>query len=259
MEKDIGPPPIEPARDGGRRNPYAQPRRKGAGQEDVRDEAPAGDREEAFDASPRDDATDVTIAGLAADKLSPETEQVIENLLADLGRVRGELDAARRRLAQLEQVVDHHPFLPVLSRQAFRRQIAHVRDRLSGFPAAPGLLVVSLINGDAIRRDFGIAARDQALGNLCEALRTVVAPGDFVGSLTGNELAALVFAADEAARLALRDALVRATADRPFVSGARRVELVIACGFAAIAPGRDVEGLIAAADANLMADIRVRP
>jgi GGDEF domain-containing protein len=190
---------------------------------------------------PRGDATDVTIAGLAADTLSPETEQVIENLLADLGRVRGELDAVRRRLMQLEQVVDHHPYLPVLSRQAFRRQIAHVRDRLAGLPAAPSLLIVSLINGDAIRREFGITARDQALGKLCDALRAVVAPGDFVGSLTGNELAALVFAPDDAGLLALRDALVRAAAERPFVSGARQKALEVACGFAVLTPGNDVK------------------
>jgi GGDEF domain-containing protein len=259
MEKDIGPPPIEPARDGGRRNPYAQPRRKGAGHDGARDDAPAGNHEDAFAATSRGDATDVTIAGLAADKLSPETEQVIENLLADLGRVRGELDAVRRRLVQLEQVVDHHPYLPVLSRQAFRRQIAHLRGRLAGLSAAPSLFIVSLINGDAIRRAFGIAARDQALGRLCDALRAVVAPGDFVGSLTGNELAALVFVADDAGRLALRDAFVRAAADHPFVSGTRQINLEVACGFAVMTPGSDVEGLIAAADANLMAGIRDRP
>lgn len=256
MEKDIGPPPIEPSRDGGRRNPYAQPRRKDAERENARDDASAGDHAGAHDTGPRGEATDVTIAGLAAEKLSPETERVIENLLAELGQVRGELDAARRRLAQLEQVVDHHPYLPVLSRQAFRRQIAHVRDRIAGVAEPPSLFVVSLINGDAIRREFGIAARDQALGQLCDALKSIVAPGDFAGSLTGNELALLAFAADDAARLALKDALAHAVAERPFVSGARRIELEVACGFAVVAPGSDIEALIAAADANLMAGIR---
>ena len=256
MEKDIGPPPIEPSRDGGRRSPYAQPRRKGAGQDDARDDAHADDRGNAFDSAPRGDATDVTIAGLAADKLSPETERVIENLLAELGQVRGELDAARRRLAQLEQVVDHHAYLPVLSRRAFHRQIAHVRDRLAGVPVAPSLFIVSLLNGDAIRREFGIAARDQALGQLCDAIKAVVAPGDFLGSLTGNELALLAFVADDAGRRALKDAFVGAVRDRPFVAGGRRIDLEVACGFAVLAPGSDVERLIAAADADLMAGIR---
>jgi GGDEF domain-containing protein len=263
MEKDLGPPPIVPSRDGGRRSPYPAPRRQGAGQDGAREDDHGREHEGArgggADHLRSEGATDVTIAGLAADKLSPEIERVIENLLAELGQVRGELDAARRRLAQLEQVVDHHPYLPVLSRQAFRGQVAHVRGRLQEFSFAPSLFVISLINGDAIRHEFGIAARDKALGLLCDALRAVVAPGDFVGSLTGNELAALAFVADEASRAALRAALARAVAERPFVAGARRVDLDVAVGLAVLSAGSDVDGLIAAADANLMAGIRGQP
>ena len=162
MEKDSGPPPIESSRDGGRRGPYAQPRRKSAGEEGTGDESGRGDSAESFAAAARGEATAVTIAGLSADKLSPETERVIENLLADLGRLRGELDVARRRLAQLEQIVDHHPFLPILSREAFRRQIAHALERADRLPVTPSLFLVSLLNGDAIRREFGIAPRAKA-------------------------------------------------------------------------------------------------
>lgn len=261
MEKDLGPPAIEPTRDGGRKSPYPAPRRKGAGQNDARDDEHGREHEGGHGGdAPSDTASDtainVTIAGLAADKLSPETERVIEGLLAELGQVRGELDVARRRLAQLEQIVDHHPYLPVSSRRAFRGQIAHARGRLQEFPSPPSLLMVSLVNGDAIRREFGIAARDKALGLLCDALRASVAPGDFVGSLTGSELAALVFVADEAGREKLRDALARAVADRPFPAAARRVDLEVAVGFASLSAGGDVDDLIAAADANLMAGLR---
>ena len=264
MEKDSGPPPIESSRDGGRRGPYAQPRRKSAGEEGTGDESGRGDSAESFAAAARGEATAVTIAGLSADKLSPETERVIENLLADLGRLRGELDVARRRLAQLEQVVDHHPFLPILSREAFRRQIAHALERAGRLPFAPSLFLVSLLNGDAIRREFGIAARDKALVHLCAALRAILQSDDILGSLTGNDLAALVFVAADAGDRARHGALVQAVADRPFFWGERRLELNVACGFAALAPGSagpgtDVESVIAAADADLTAGIRDRP
>ena len=132
-----------------------------------------------------------------------------------------------------------------------------MRDRMG--PSAPGLWpslwIVSLLNGDAIRREFGIAARDQALGQLCEAFKSVAAPGDYVGSLTGNELAMLMLATDEAARAGRRQALFAAVAARPFLAGARRMDLEVACGVAPLAPGCDVEQTIAAADANLMAAI----
>ena len=264
MEKDSGPPPIESSRDGGRRGPYAQPRRKSAGEEGTGDESEHGDGAESFATATRGEATAVTIAGLSADKLSPETERVIENLLADLGRLRGELDVARRRLAQLEQVVDHHPFLPILSREAFRRQIAHALERADRLPVTPSLFLVSLLNGDAIRREFGIAARDKALVHLCAALRAILQSDDILGSLTGNDLAALVFVAADAGVRARHGALVQAVAERPFFWGERRLELNVACGFAALAPGSagpgtDVESVIAAADADLTAGIRDRP
>lgn len=260
MEKAEGPPPIESSRDGGRQRPYAPPRRKSAGEEGPGDDGGREGGARSLAAEPRGEATAVTIAGLSADQLSPETERVIETLLADLGRLRSELDVARRRLAQLEQVVDHHPFLPALSREAFRRQIAHALERAERLPVAPGLFLVSLLNGDAIRREFGIAARDKALAHLCAALRAILQPDDILGSLTGNELAALVFAAD-AGSCARHDALAQAVAERPYFVGERRIELNVACGFASLAAGiagprSDVEAVIAAADADLMIGIR---
>jgi hypothetical protein len=99
MDKEVGPPRIEPSRDGGgRRGSYAPPRRKGAGEEGARDERPGDGPGGAAGFASRGAATDVSIAGIAADKLSPETERVIETLLADIGQLRGELDVARRRL-----------------------------------------------------------------------------------------------------------------------------------------------------------------
>lgn len=261
MEKAGGPPPIESLRDGGRQGPHAQPRRKGAGEEETGDESKHGDSAGSIATATRGEATAVTIAGLSADKLSPETERVIENLLADLGRLRGELDVARRRLALLEQIVDHHPFLPVLSREAFRRQIAHALERAERLPVPPSLFLVSLLNGDAIRREFGINARDKALGHLCAALRAILQPDDILGSLTGNDLAALVFIAADAELRARPGALVQAVAERPFFFGDRRLELNVACGFASLAPGSagpraDVESVVAAADADLTTGIR---
>ncbi|MEK7244956.1 MAG: hypothetical protein AAB223_02940 [Pseudomonadota bacterium] len=265
MDKDGGPAPIESARDGGRQGPYAQPRRKGAGEEKPSDENGRGDSAGSSAPAARGEATAVTIAGLSADTLSPETERVIENLLADLGRLRNELDVARRRLAQLEQIVDHHPFLPILSREAFRRQIAYALERADRLPVAPSLFLVSLLNGDTVRREFGINARDKALGHLCTALREILQADDILGSLTGNDLAALVFINVDAG---LRDrgaALVQAIAERPFFWGERRLELSVACGFAGLAPapgiagpGADVERVIAAADADLTAGLRDR-
>jgi GGDEF domain-containing protein len=263
MDKDSGPAPIESSRDGRRQGSYAPPRRKGAGEEKPSDQNGHGDHAGSAAPAGHDEAIAVSIAGLPMDKLSPETERVIETLLADLGRLRGELDVARRRLAQLEQVVDHHPFLAILSREAFRRQIAHALERADRLPTTPSLFLVSLLNGDAIRREFGIEARDKALVHLCAALRATLRPDDILGSLTGNDMAALVFAAGDEGSQALSAALVRAIAERPFFWGERRLELSVATGFAALAQGMsspkpDVESVIAAADADLTAGIRGR-
>lgn len=256
MEKDNGPSPIESSRDGARRGPYVVPRRKGADEEKSGDDNRQGSSAGSFTPERHQEATNVTIAGLPVDQLSPETERVIEHLLADLGRLRGELDVARRRLAQLEQILDHHPFLPILSREAFRRQIAHVLERADRLPSAPSLFLVSLLNGDTIRREFGIKARDQALDHLCAALRSILRPGDILGSLTGNDLAALVFVEADAVLHVHPGALDQALAERPFLVGSRRLELNVASGLALVAWGMDLDGVIAAADTDLTSRIR---
>ncbi len=249
-----GPPPIESLRDGHSGTEYVPQRRKGGGGESSESENGGGSA--AGGAHADDNATAVTIAGLSADKLTPEAERVIENLLADLGRMRAELDMARRRLAEIEQVVDHHPFLPVFSREAFRRQIAHVLNRMDRLAQPSGLLVVSLLNGDAIRRDFGIAIRDQALRHFCETVRAALHPNDILGSLTGNDLAILTVVEAEGAMQARVGALIGAAAENPFRFGERRIEIAVGCGAAILTRGMDVENAVAAADADLIASSR---
>ncbi len=256
MAKDGGPSPIESSRDGARRGPYVVSRRKGADEDKSGDDSSQEKSAGSFAPERREEAINVTIAGLPADRLTPETERVIEHLLADLGRLRGELDAARRRLAQLEQILDRHPFLPILSREAFRRQIVHVLERADRLPSAPSLFLVSLLNGDNIRREFGIKARDQALDHLCAALRSILRPDDILGSLTGNDLAVLVFVDVDAVLHVHHGALVQALAERPFSVGPQKLELTVASGIAPVMPGMGLESLIAAADADLTSKIR---
>ncbi|MBM3566215.1 MAG: GGDEF domain-containing protein, partial [Alphaproteobacteria bacterium] len=166
-----------------------------------------------MDAVVRDEnATAVTIAGLPTDRLSPEAEQVIEQLLADVGRLRADLDIARRHLADVELAADHHQFLPIFSRAAFRRQITHVLGHLDRLSQPPAILIVALLNGDAIRRAFGLAARDRALACLCKIVRATLGPNDILGSLTGNDLAALSFT-DRMTLQAQAGEIVRATTE----------------------------------------------
>ena len=98
--------------------------------------------------------------------------------------------------------------------------------------------------------------RDLALDHLCSALRTLLRPADILGSLTGNDLAALVFADANATLHVHLGTLIQALADRPFRIGARPLELNVACGMALVTRWTDVDGVIAAADADLTANIR---
>ena len=250
-----GPPPIDALRDGRSGTEYVPQRRKGGGGESSERDG-GGSGSAGGGAHADDEATAVTIAGLSADKLTPETERVIETLLADLGRMRTELEIARRRLVEIEQVVDHHPFLPVFSREAFRRQIAHVLAHTDRSAQPSGLLIVTLLNGDAIRRDFGLAVRDQALRHLCETVRAALRPNDILGSLTGNDLAILTLIEEAGAMQTRAGALAGLTAERPFLSGERRIDLAVGCGAAVLTQTMTVENAVAAADADLIASLR---
>ena len=220
--------------------------------------ASAGD-ERGKDAGGRDEAYRVSILGIPAEHLTPEVDKAIETLMAEIGMLRAEHERLRERLAQFESQIDHHSILPVLSRRAFLRQLAHVIERAGQLPTPASLLMLSVLNADSIRQRYGLAARDRALAHLVDVAKGTLYPTDIVGSLGGNDLGIVLIVAGEGVARERARHLREAIAGRPFAWQNQPIRLEVACGIASLAAGIDPEAAIAAADQDLRAPAPAAP
>lgn len=210
----------------------------------------AGD-EHGKDSSGRDEAYRVSILGIPAEHLTPEVDKAIETLMAEIGMLRTEHVRLRERLAQFESQSDHHPVLPVLSRRALLRQLAHVIERAGRLPQPASLLVLSVLNADSIRQRYGLAARDRVLAHVVDVVKGALHPTDIVGSLGGHDFGIVLIVAGEALARERARHLEEAIAGRPLEWHNQPLRLEVACGIAALAPGMDPDAALAAADQDL--------
>lgn len=218
----------------------------------------AGD-ERGKDSGGRDEAYRVSILGIPAEHLTPEVDKAIETLMAEIGMLRTEHERLRERLAQFESQIDHHPILPVLSRRAFLRQLAHVIERAGQLPTPASLLVLSVLNADSIRQRCGLAARDRALAHVVDVVKGVLHPTDIVGSLGGHDFGVVLIVAEQAVARERARHLGEAIAGRPLEWHNQPIRLEVACGIASLTPGMDPEAAITAADHDLRASTSGAP
>ena len=176
------------------------------------------------DSAPEEeDVVSDTAARLAADTGDSPSGAVpgdFLQLLAEIERLRGEIDLARHHIAWLEERCDRHPDVAVSNRHAFLRTVGLLLRQSGASGAPPGMLAAFRTEGiEGLRHAQGIAAGDAVLDQQARILAAGLRQGDLLGYRDGGVfLTALCFMeVDEAkgwvARLAA--ALAGVPVDRP--------------------------------------------
>lgn len=164
-----------------------------------------------------------TAARLAAEpgvgRLGTSPDDFLQ-LLAEIERLRGEIDLARHHIAWLEERCDRHPDVAVSNQHAFLRTVGLLLRQSGASGAPPGMLAAFRIDGiEALRRAQGVAAGDAVLDQQARVLAAGLRQGDLLGYRDGGLfLVGLCFmetgeAKDWVARLAA--ALAGVPVDRP--------------------------------------------
>ena len=119
-------------------------------------------------------------------------------------RLARELEAARRRITELETVLlrrERDALTAVLRIEAFREQLVEELQRTRRRGLRGALVVLQVDRLADVHRDHGFAAGDAMLGALVEALRTGTRAADLLGRMGDDRFALLLRdAGDEAAR-----------------------------------------------------------
>ncbi|GAA0571421.1 GGDEF domain-containing protein [Caenispirillum bisanense] len=185
------PPPSPPVSWNGGGNPQQQGRRRAFRQ-----------AVDAYGGTPLVEPQDtLSIHGIPPRDLTEPVRRVIDDLMAEIERLRWAVEQSEGRQAYLEGLADRDSVLPVLNRRAFEREVGLLIGRLGADPASPPPVLAAfyLENFEELHLRLGLDAAETALRHVAETLLTHVRQSDVVGALGGAGVGVVLTLADEAA------------------------------------------------------------
>lgn len=139
----------------------------------------------------------VSFLGIPEAELTPNVRDALMSLLAEVDRLRRDMDRVRARLRDAESMADRDPLLPVLNRRAFVRELSRVIAYARRYNEPSGLAYFDIDNFKQVNDTWGHAAGDAALEHLSRLLSEHVRETDIIGRLGGDEFAVILARVDE--------------------------------------------------------------
>lgn len=149
----------------------------------------------------------------APDASFPQSaEQSIAALVAEVERLRHEVEMARHFEAFLGEEADRHPVLPVLNRRALLRALGQLLVASEQAEFSGSLIYIHIGGVERLRLVHGLAASDAALLHAARVMQAELRQTDLIGYLDSGDFAialalADAYSAEDKAR-ALTDRLV---------------------------------------------------
>ena len=186
--------------------------------------------------------------GIPAEELTPKVRQAIMALMAEVDRLRQEVERGLARISHLERLADEDALAPIANRRAFVRELARYiafADRYG----TPSSLIYFDVNGLKVINDVnGHGAGDAALVQIANTLVANVRKSDVVARMGGDEFAVLLSHADEKiAADKARDIAAKIEAS-PLDWNGTQIPLRVAFGVHTFCGGEDIEAALHAAD-----------
>ena len=139
--------------------------------------------------TPRDSAS---IMGIPADELSPNVQQAVMTLMAEVDRLKRDLDTSKERMRELEDMADQDPLVPVLNRRAFMRELERAMSYAKRYGGIASVVYLDLDDFKQINDVHGHAAGDAVLRAVVDLLLTNTRQSDVIGRIGGDEFAVIL-------------------------------------------------------------------
>src|SRR5580693_599899 len=142
---------------------------------------------------------------------------------ATIRRLRTELAAARKHIAELQASANTDFLLDIPNRRGFERELGRAVAYIKRYQASAALIVVDVDRLKPINDAFGHAAGDEVLKAIAAELTRQVRASDLVGRLGGDEFAVLLWNLSETDSQVKAAVLEQAIDGLSFVFGGQRV------------------------------------
>jgi diguanylate cyclase (GGDEF)-like protein len=198
--------------------------------------------------------------GIPAAELTPAVRQGLQRLMAEVERLRGEVEQRERRIAHLEKLADEDPLAPpILNRRAFVRELSRMMAYSQRY-ATPAAVVYLDVNGlKGVNDRLGHAAGDAVLAHVARLLIANVRSSDVVGRLGGDEFGVLLAQSDQRVASTKALSLAAIIAATPFDWNGSSLGVTVAVGAYGFEQAAEAADILDAADREMYRQKRGAP
>lgn len=175
-------------------------------------------------------ADSLTVLGIPESELSPAVRAALQTLMAEVDRMRRELDQSRQRIDHLERLADEDTLLPLANRRAFVRELSRMMSFAERYGSTGGVVYFDVNHLKRVNDAHGHAAGDAALRRITEILRAKVRESDLIGRLGGDEFGVALAQLEPSAVVEKAQMLAAAIDAAPFEWNGAKIALSVAWG-----------------------------
>ena len=201
--------------------------------------------------TPRDSAS---IMGIPADELSPNVQQAVMTLMAEVDRLKRDLENSRERMRELEDMADQDPLVPVLNRRAFMRELERAMSYAKRYGGIASVIYLDLDGFKQINDVHGHAAGDAVLRAVVELLLANTRQSDVIGRIGGDEFAVILMQTPIDLAMEKAKSLLRLVRELKVAFEDRIVQPSATAGLSSIDDGEDATEVLAQADLAMYAN-----
>jgi len=208
------------------------------------------------EAGGEDGGDEVVLFGIPQEQMTPEVRHALDTLLAQIEETREGLEAAKRRVRELEALADQDTLTPVFNRRAFLRELGRSMAFAKRHDSPLSLVFIDINRLKALNDRHGHAVGDEALRRVAEILVDGTRASDTVARLGGDEFAILLPKTEPGPAQELADRLSCTIGAERIRSGETDVMLSVSYGVHPVDPQHSPEAALAAADREMYAHKR---
>jgi len=189
-----------------------------------------------------------TLAGIPEGEFTVNVRDAVMSLMGQVENLRGELDANKKRVEELENMADEDPLLPLLNRRAFERELSRSISFANRYQSGLSVLYFDLNNFKQINDRYGHDVGDVMLQHVSKILLENVRTSDIVGRLGGDEFVVALIKADLPQAEDKKTALLDTFKAHPIEIDGHTLHVTVATGVAQYKQGDDAASLLRRAD-----------
>ena len=198
-----------------------------------------------------DDDELVALTGVPKAALTDDVRRALSALLQDKMDLNAEVERRRQREAELERLADEGAPVPISHPRAFMCELTRAIRGLERYGTPGCVLYFDLNDLKRVNDRHGHAAGDAVLRHVAETLVRNLRASDVFARLGGDEFGVILMWADLETARAKAMALAELVRRRPLGWNGELIEIQLAFGAYAFAPGQPADEVLSAADAEM--------